>query len=190
MAEDDLERRMGLWEGNEVTTVRVFFALFGAFSIAAVTYSFVVIKALELSFWRFILGLVTDLIIAFALASIVMGVYYVYLFRDEGIVPLKEVLKTVVQVALVVGLFFTILLAVDAMGPYETQLYDDDDPSNKELTSGGLAVMRWTGAMLTAPIGGYGVALRRTSWDDERCPRGCTPSSRASACSRRTRERG
>lgn len=105
--------RIGIWEGTEGRAIQIFGYLFVVFIIVVVANSLFLVGFAERSFWVFILGLATDLLVAFALSSLVMGVYYVYHFRKEGIVPIKDVMKTVIQVGLILGLFFTIMVAVE-----------------------------------------------------------------------------
>ncbi len=158
---------MGVWEGNEGRAIRIFGYLFAAFAIAVVVNSLVLVGLSELSFWVFIIGLATDLLVAFALASFVMGIYYIHLFRKEGIVSINEVLKTVLQVCLIVGLFFTFMVAVDALGMFDTGLDDPEEGSGGDLEGLDLALslvlyffgtfLGTTAAVVVIMVGGFGI---------------------------------
>ncbi len=127
MAKQKRFERMGTWEGKEGRFIQAFGALFGIIAVIAMSYSLVLVSFADLSMWVFLLGIATDLLVAFALTSFIMGILFTYQFREEGIIPIKEVLKTVLQVSLIVGLFFTFMVAVDVLDVYETGLYDEDD---------------------------------------------------------------
>ncbi|MCK5253868.1 MAG: hypothetical protein KAQ96_13000, partial [Thermoplasmata archaeon] len=140
MVKEGRYNRMGIWEGKEGRAIQIFGYLFVVFAIVVVAYSFVLVGSAEVSFWVFILGLATDLLVAFALASVVMGIYYVYHFRKEGIVPIKEVMKTILQVSLFVGLVFTFMVAVDALGLIDTGIGDPEEGSDGDLEGSDLAL--------------------------------------------------
>jgi len=159
--------RMGMWEGTEGRAIQIFGYLFIVLAIIVVAYSFILVGIAEVSFWVFILGLATDLLVAFSLASLVMGIYYVNNFRKEGIVPVKGVMKTILQVSLIVGLFFTFMVAVDAMGLIETGIDDPLDGSGDDLEGIDLALslvlyffvtfIGTAAAVTVVMVGGFGI---------------------------------
>ncbi len=127
MAKQKRFERMGTWEGKEGKFIQAFGALFGIIAVIAMSYSLILVSIAEISMWVFLLGIATDLLVAFALTSFIMGILFTYHFREEGIVPIKEVLRTVLQVSLIVGLFFTLMVALDVLDVYESGLYDEDE---------------------------------------------------------------
>ncbi len=159
--------RMGMWEGTEGRAIQIFGYLFVVFAIVVVAYSLVLVGLAEISFWIFILGLATDLLVAFALASLVMGIYYVYHFRKEGIVPIKDVMKTILQVCLILALFFTFMVALDALGIIDTGVADPEEGSDGDLEGQDLALslvlyffrtfLGTTVAVVAVMVGGFGI---------------------------------
>ncbi|NOQ54626.1 MAG: hypothetical protein GQ558_08490 [Thermoplasmata archaeon] len=167
MVEGGRFNRMGIWEGKEGRAIQVFGYLFVIFAIIVMAYSLVLVGLAEISFWIFILGLATDLLVAFALASFVMGIYYIRQFRHEGIVPIREVLKTILQVCLILALFFTFMVAVDALGMIDTGIDDPEDGSDNDLEGLDLAIslvlyffrtfLGTTAAVVVVMVGGFGL---------------------------------
>ncbi len=134
------------------------------FTLAQIGYDIWHREVLDLSFWRIMLGLGQDLVVAYAFTSFILGLYFVNNFKGEGIVPLREILKTMVQVSVVVAVFFTILLALDVGGHAETGLYDEGGPemttARYVVTGAGFLALTFGGtfvSMLAILVGGFGI---------------------------------
>ncbi len=163
----EMEEHIGYWRDNERTFMRLFFVMFAVFVILQVILDFLVWEIFELSFWVFVLGIFRSLIFAYAITSFILGIVFVWRFKGEGIVPIRDILKTMGQVALVVALFFTLLFAADLSGVLETGLYDASDGNGPEITAArGLAMavgffaLTFGGtllAMLAVLVGGFGI---------------------------------
>jgi len=161
---DELEANIGTWRGNERTLIRVFLVLFTVFTLAQIGYDAWNREILGLSYWELLLGIGQNLIVSYAFTSFILGFYFVYHFRGEGVVPIREVLKTMTQVSVVVAIFFTLMLVVDIAGVAETGL---DDPDGPEMTAarftyvvGGFALLVFLGtlgAQLAILVGGFGI---------------------------------
>ncbi|NIS21081.1 MAG: hypothetical protein GWN89_14420, partial [Thermoplasmata archaeon] len=121
----------------------------------------------ELSFWVFVLGIFRNLIVAYAITSFILGIVFVWRFKGEGIVPIREITRTMGQVALVVALFFTLLFVADLSGTLETGLYDSMDDNVPEMTTArglataiGFFALTFGGtllAMFAVLVGGFGI---------------------------------
>jgi hypothetical protein len=167
MVKEGRFNRMGIWEGKEGRAIQAFGYLFVIFAIIVVANSLVLVSIAEISFWVFILGLATDLLVAFALSSFVMGIYYTYHFRKEGIVRINEVMKTILQVCLILALFFTFMVAVDALGMIDTGIEDPEEGSDNDLEGLDLALslvlyffrifLGTIAAVVVVMVGGFGL---------------------------------
>ncbi len=164
MGLDEFQEHLGHWRGNERTLIRVFLLMLAIFTLAQIGYDIWHREVLDLSFWQIMLGLGQDLVVAYALTSFILGLYFVYYFKGEGIVPLREIIKTMVQVSVVVAVFFTILLALDVGGHAETGLYDEGGPemttARYVVTVVGFLALTFGGtfvAMLAILVGGFGI---------------------------------
>jgi hypothetical protein len=161
---EQFEDRMGVWSRGEITLIRVFTVLFVAFTVSQIAYDIWQREVLDLSFNQIMLGIGSYLVVAFALTSFLLGFYFIHGFRGEGIVDIKQIVKTMVQVSFVVAVFFTILLALDIGGHAETGLYDEGGPTmttaRYSVTITGfmaLTILGTFGAMLAILVGGFGI---------------------------------
>ncbi|UCC92475.1 MAG: hypothetical protein JSW25_07335 [Thermoplasmata archaeon] len=161
---EEFEDRMGSWRRNEIVLIRVFLVMFTVLALVQIAIDLVWRHLLDLSFWRVVLGLGSNLVVAYAITSFVLGILFVYHFRSEGIVPMREIIKTMLEVALVVGAFFTLLYALDVWDVAETNLYDGGGP---EMTTARFlveALWFWAltfggtlAAMAAIMVGGFGI---------------------------------
>ena len=161
---EEIEGHIGTWKGNEVTLIRVFGMLFVVFWLAQLAYDLVNREILDLEFYQVILSTGQHLVVAYAATSFILGIYFVHHFKGEGIVPLKEVLKTMVQVSVVVAVFFTILLALDVGEVADTGLYEAGGPEmtayRYAVTAVGFLALTFGGtfiSMLAILVGGFGI---------------------------------
>ena len=164
MGLDEFQEHLGHWRGNERTLIRVFLVMLTIFTLAQIGYDIWHREVLDLSFWRIVLRLGQDLVVAYATTSFILGLYFVYNFKDEGIVPIREIIKTMLQVSVVVAVFFTILLTLDVGGHAETGLYDEGGPEMTTaryiVTVVGFLALTFGGtfiAMLAILVGGFGI---------------------------------
>jgi hypothetical protein len=132
----DLEvgRDLGVWKRSERTLIRVFLILFIAFTIVQVVTDLIYRELMDRSFWTITLGIGQDLVVAYAATSALLGIYFVYAFKGEGIVPLREIVTTMFQVAVVIGLFFSILLAMGWGGYIGSVFPGVDEPAGSAVT--------------------------------------------------------
>jgi hypothetical protein len=161
---EEFEERMGTWRRSEITLIRVFLVLFVASALAQIAYDLVSEDILGLSFWRIVLTIGSDLVVAYAATSFVLGIYFVLAFRKEGIVPFKDIAITMLQVSIVVAVFFTVMLVLDIWDYAETGLYEVGGPEMTSsfyhvtvlaffaLTFGGTFL-----AMMAIMVGGFGI---------------------------------
>lgn len=164
---DELEEQIGYWRGNERTLIRVFLVLFLAITVVEFLYDLVYREMLGLSFYGVILGIGQDLVVAYAITSFVLGIVFIWAFREEGVVPLRELFGTMVQVAVVVAIFFTLMFLADLSGWAETGLYEAADDSAPYLTDDrsivtavGFFLLTLGGtllAQLAILVGGFGI---------------------------------
>jgi hypothetical protein len=161
---EEFQDRMGMWRRSEIILIRVFLVLFTSLTLAQIAYDLWQREVLDTSFWHVMLGLGSDLVVAYALTSFIMGIYFFHHFRGEGMIGLREILKTMVQVALVVAIFFTILLALDVGSLAETGLYEEGGPLMTFERSGVMLVAFFALtlggtllAMMVILVGGFGI---------------------------------
>jgi hypothetical protein len=164
---DELEEQIGYWRGNERTLIRVFLVLFLAVTIVEIAYDIVFREVLGLSFYGVILGIGQNLVVAYAFTSFVLGIVFIWAFRKEGVVPLRELLGTMAQVAVVVAIFFSVMFLADLSGWSETGLYEVADGNAPYLTGErsvvatiGFFVLTLGGTLLAQVVilvGGFGI---------------------------------
>lgn len=163
---EEFEENIGTWRGNERTLIRVFLVLFVAFILIQFVYALSYMDMLDLTSWQIILNTGQNLVVAYAITSFILGFYFVLVFKADGIVSLREILMTMLQAAVVVAVFFTILLAVDHAGFAETGLYTEDadgpemTPARYIALLAGFFVMTLGGTFLAEVVilvGGFGI---------------------------------
>lgn len=126
MAREAGQGGWGLWEGGEPALMRAFLVTFAVVALLEFTRDAMGRDLLDLSPWRFLLGVGRVLVVAYAIASFIVGFRFVPAFHREGIVPMRELVSTMVQVSLVVGAFFSLLLAIDLWGWYDAGIGPTD----------------------------------------------------------------
>lgn len=124
MDEESSKRRMGYWRGDERTLIRVFQVMFLSLTAILFIYDLLVRGLMGREFYQAVLGIGQDLVVAYALTSSLLGIVFIRGFKGEGIVPMRDLLVTMVQVAVVVALFFTVLYGIDVGGWADTGLHD------------------------------------------------------------------
>jgi hypothetical protein len=164
---EEMERQVGYWTPEERTLIRVFLVLFGVFTLVEFVYDIIFAETLGLEFYTFLLGIGRNLVAAYAITSFILGFVFIYKFHDRGIVPIREIFKTMVQVAVVVAAFFSVLLAVDMWGVVDTGLMLSDDGDGPEMTVArtaavlvGFGLLTFGGtllAMTVVLVGGFGI---------------------------------
>jgi hypothetical protein len=167
MSLEEKERQAGYWREDELRLIRVFAALFLAFTLVEFVYDIVYAEMLGLEFYSFLLGIGRNLVTAYAITSFLLGFVFVRRFRGEGIVPVREITVTMVQVAVVVAVFFTLLLGLDIGGVFDTGLHEADGGNGPEMTGTraatvlvGFGLLTFGGtllAMAVVLVGGFGI---------------------------------
>lgn len=126
MAREAGQGRWGLWEGSEPTLIRLFLLTFAVIAVVVLIRDVLQRDLLDLSPWRFLLGLGRVLVVAYAISSFILGFHFTSAFHREGIVPMRELVSIMVQVSIIVGAFFSLLLAMDLWGWLDTGI----EPAN------------------------------------------------------------
>ena len=157
---------VGRWRGRERTLIRAFFAMFATFALMMFIMD-VLIWEMEMSFWRFLLGISRDLIVGYAITSFILGIYFTWVFKGTGIVPFQRLLRKVVHVAVVVAIVFTILYCLDVSVPSEVGVLDVADFTDPGKSFAGKAVAAAMFFLLTllasllvqlgVLVGGFGI---------------------------------
>lgn len=101
-----------MWNKGQRALIRVFVVMFVTLALLMLVLDVLFLDRMDLSFWGLLLGVVSDLIFGYAFTSFILGLYFIWRFRGEGIVPLRRLLVTAARVALVVAFAFTLMVAV------------------------------------------------------------------------------
>jgi hypothetical protein len=127
MGRSYIARGHALWDDNERRHIYLFLVIWALLSVYAVW------RATQTGKW----GLTTfgnDLLSAFIWSTFAMGAFFLWMFKGEGIVPFRLILKRMVQASLVFG-FVTIFLLY-----YAVTLEVQDNPDETMPTGASLVL--------------------------------------------------